>query len=134
MPACRCCCIPLGLAVLSALALFIHGEVPASLALPALGGDAQCSRASLGYLLIFLLLTGDTALHRRYPKIPSLPWRVRLELVGASFIEWLAAAATFACCVAAHRRARRSRRRARGVLARRRREPGQLHSGRTRRV
>jgi phosphatidylglycerol lysyltransferase len=46
------------------------------------------------------LLTGDTALHRRYPKVPSLPWRVRLELVGASFIEWLAAAATFAACVA----------------------------------
>src|SRR4029453_12181321 len=27
-------CIPLGLAVLAALALFIHGEMPASLALP----------------------------------------------------------------------------------------------------
>ena len=92
-------CIPLGLAVLSALALVVRGEVPASLALPhwlallVLAGVA-------GYLLLFLLLTGDTALHRRYPKIPSLPWRVRLELVGASFIEWLAAAATFAACVA----------------------------------
>jgi phosphatidylglycerol lysyltransferase len=92
-------CIPLGLAVLSALALFIHGEVPASLALPDWAAMLVLAGVA-GYLLIFLLLTGDTALHRRYPKIPSLPWRVRLELVGASFIEWLAAAVTFACCVA----------------------------------
>ena len=91
-------CIPLGLAVLSALALFIHGS--AGLTRAARLAAMLVLAGVAGYLLIFLLLTGDTALHRRYPKIPSLPWRVRLELVGASFIEWLAAAVTFACCVA----------------------------------
>jgi phosphatidylglycerol lysyltransferase len=93
-------CIPLGLAVLTALALAVRGEMPVSVALPHWLALVVLAGVT-GYLLVFLLLTGDTALHRRYPKIPSLPWRVRLELVGASFIEWLAAAATFAACVAA---------------------------------
>ena len=93
-------CIPLGLALLSGFAILGEGEIPDSITLPHWLTLLVLGCIS-GYLLLFLLVTGETALHRRYPRIPSLPWPVRLELVAASFVEWLAAAATFAACLAA---------------------------------
>src|SRR5262249_37589457 len=92
--------IPLGLAVLSALAIAVQGEIPASIRMPHWLALVVLA-CVVGYLLVFLLLTGETALHRRYPRVPSLPWAVRVQLVGVSFLEWLAAAATFATCLAA---------------------------------
>lgn len=91
--------IPLGLAVLSGLSIAVQGDIPDSIRMPHWLALVVVACVG-GYLLGFLLLTGDTALHRRYPRIPSLPWAIRLQLVAASFIEWLAAALTFAACLA----------------------------------
>jgi phosphatidylglycerol lysyltransferase len=91
--------IPLGLALLCGVALAARAIAPAGVPLPSPLANIVLACVA-GYLVLFLLLTGDTALHRRFPsRVPSLPASVRVELVAVSFFEWLATAATFAACV-----------------------------------
>lgn len=90
--------IPLGLALLCGLALAARAVWPAAVPLPSPLANGVLAFVA-GYLVLFLLLTGDTALHRRFPRMPSLSAPVRCQLVAASFFEWLATAATFAACM-----------------------------------
>ena len=92
--------VPLGLGLLSTIALAAGGAVPTGLPLSA-ALASLLPVAFVAYLPLFLLITGSGRLHRRFfAHLPPLTLEVRFWLTCVSALEWGLALATLGAALA----------------------------------
>lgn len=91
-------CMPVGLSLLSNYVLIFHRDLLSKLAIPLWLSLSILGLVSL-YWLVFLLMTGSSALHRRLlTDTPALNIPQRLSLLLVSLLDWLAIVGLLLLC------------------------------------